>query len=300
MDNQPRLPPGFIAHIDHGHMSWIDANAQAAFSAQILLAMARTLDRLGEVRDLSDEVQALQNYVNRFMWDDQAGFYGDRRRDGGISPVKTIGAYWTLLAGIVPTDRLDRFVGHLRNPALFNRPHRIPALAADHPKYTGDGGYWCGGVWPSTNYMVLRGLTQNGYDDLAYEIGLNHVNEVVKVFQSTGTLWENYAPESAAPGQPAKGDFVGWGGLGPIAVFLEYVLGIRADVPNASLRWDIRNSSEHGVRRYPYGAGGLLDLHVQGRSDSTAEPKVKIQTNVPLTLTLTWPGGGRRTLQVAP
>jgi len=300
MDNQPRLEPGLVAHINHGHMSWIDATAQAVLSGRVLLAMAKTLDRAGEVRDLGDEVQTLKNHINQFMWDEQTNFYGDRRRDGSISQVKTIGAYWTLLAEIVPEDRLEGFISHLRNPRTFNRPHRIPSLSADHPEYRADGGYWRGGVWPPTNYMALRGLTRNGCDDLAYEIGLNHVAAVTKVFQNTQTLWENYAPETVAAGGWAKGDFVGWGGLGPIAVLLEYVMGIRADVPNATLTWDIRLTAEHGIRQYPYGAAGLLDLHVQRRSDPTQSPEVKIKTTLPLTVQLSWPGGGRRTLQVVP
>jgi hypothetical protein len=46
----------------------------------------------------------------------------------GLSEVKTIGAYWTLLAGVVPQERLTKFVGHLDNPAEFKTPHRVPAL----------------------------------------------------------------------------------------------------------------------------------------------------------------------------
>ena len=36
----------------------------------------------------------------------------------------------------------------------FNRLHRVPSLAANHPKYKDNGRYWQGGVWPGANYMV--------------------------------------------------------------------------------------------------------------------------------------------------
>jgi hypothetical protein len=52
--------------------------------------------------------------------------------------------------------------------------------------------------------QVLRGLTKNGQDELAYEIAANHHRAVVDVHQQTGTVWENYSPSSAAPGSPAK------------------------------------------------------------------------------------------------
>ncbi|MFZ4569919.1 MAG: trehalase family glycosidase [Bacteroidales bacterium] len=58
-----------------------------------------------------------------------------------------------------------------------------------------NGGYWRGSVWAPTNYMVLRGLTNYHRDSPAYEIALNHLNNVVEVFNRTGTLFENYAPE---------------------------------------------------------------------------------------------------------
>ena len=85
---------------------------------------------------------------------------------------KHIGAYWALLAECVPESRLAAFVAHLENPAEFNRPHRIPALSADDPDFSGMGGYWCGGVWPPTNYMVLKGLGKTGNADLAHQIAV--------------------------------------------------------------------------------------------------------------------------------
>src|SRR6185295_3293683 len=62
------------------------------------------------------------------------------------------------------------------------------------------------------------------------------------------------APESAAPGTPSKPDFVGWTGLPPIAVLLEYVLGLRPDAPARRLLWDVRLTDAHGVRRYRWAA----------------------------------------------
>jgi hypothetical protein len=217
----------------------------------------------------------------------QSGQEKDDKREG-LSEVKTIGAYWTLLAGVVPQERLAKFVRHLDNPNEFKTPHRVPALSRDHPKFAENGDYWNGGVWAPTNYMVpgirssrsmcalaptvwltvrlierdqvLRGLTKNGQDELAYDIASNHHRAVVKVYELTGTVWENYSPSRAAPGSPAKKyaalsrrsatsrsvltsvhspahrHFVGWSGLGPIAIFLEYVIGLRPDVESGTAR----------------------------------------------------------------
>ena len=41
----------------------------------------------------------------------------------------------------------------------------MPALAADEPGYTPDGQYWNGAVWAPTNYMVVKGLQDYGFED---------------------------------------------------------------------------------------------------------------------------------------
>jgi len=60
----------------------------------------------------------------------------------------------------------------------------------------------------------------------------------VKVFEQTGTLWENYAPNPLSLGNISRSDFVGWSGLPSVAVLFEYVFGLRTDVPKHILTWD--------------------------------------------------------------
>jgi hypothetical protein len=301
MDNQPRLriiddhhrpsdnqPLEFW---DTGHMAWIDTCLQAVFSARILLRMANVLGRQADVTDLQPETDNLTEIINATMWDDAKGFYYDRRADGSLSTVKTVGAFWALLAGVLPPDRLARLVGHLNDPVEFNRPHRVPSLSADHPSYHPLGEYWRGGVWAPTDYMVLRGLTQTGHHDLAHEIGCNHHTNVIKVFEQTGTVWENYAPESATQGNIAKDDFVGWSGLPPVAVLFEYVFGLRPDVLNNKLIWDVRLTEAHGVTKYPFGENGRLDLHCEARSSAQEKPVIQVKSNLPVTLEIYWEGG---------
>lgn len=299
MDNQPRVAPGYSPAHSPAHQVWVDACFQAILSAQTLAAMAARIGETAIEREMKDEAERLRRDVNERMWDDSTACYYDLRRDGSRSSVQTIGAYWALLAGAVPADRLDRFLAHLDDPAKFNRPHRVPSLAADQPGYHPTGDYWCGGVWPSTQYMLLRGLTHVGRDRLAHQIGRNHLDNVTRVFRDTGTLWENYAPESAAPGEPARGDFVGWGGIGPIAVLLEYVFGLRPQADRCRLVWDIRLLEAHGVERYPFGCTGLLDLRCAQRAAPDERPTIEATSTVPLDLELRW-DGGCEVLHIAP
>lgn len=294
MDNQPRLPEGFSPMFDHGHMTWIDTTFQQIFADGVLLKMAAELGRSEEVADLAEEAKYLAHYVNVHLWDDDEAFYFDRFRDGTLSNVKSIAAYWALLAGIVPGDRLSRFLAHLDNPREFKRPHRVPTLSADHPDYDHNtGGYWRGAVWSPTNYMVLRGLTQAGADAMAHEIAINHLSNVVETFNRTGTVWENYSPETPTHGA-AKKDFVGWTGLSPIAILLEYAFGLRPDAAQRGLLWDVRLLEAHGVERYPLGRDTELTLRCGARHSAAEEPAIEITGNRPVTLTYRWECGEKK------
>lgn len=294
MDNQPRQAPDQHPAFSHGWLSWIDACLQQILSARLLVSIGQELGQSDQVRDMRDEAQFLQQFINQNMWDERAGFYFDRRRDGSLGDVRTIGAYWALLAGAVPAERLERFLAPLSDPAQFAAPHRVPSLSRSDPAYDPAGGYWRGSVWPPTNYMVLRGLSEVGRDSLAHQIARNHLDNVVTVFQETGTIWENYAPESARPGKPARKDFVGWGGLGPIAVLLEYVIGLRPDARRGRLVWDIRLTEEHGVTRYPFASHGSVDLFCAARAGSTEAPRITARSTAPLTLEVRWDDGRQR------
>ncbi len=296
MDNQPRFPAQTREErlFHHGHLVWVDACLQQILSADLLSRMAGVLGRAAEVTDLQEEREHLSRVANERLWSEASGFYHDELPGGVLSEVKTIGAYWALLARVVPQERLARFVAHLEDSGAFDRPHLVPSLSADYPEYAESGGYWLGGVWPPTNYMLLRGLERYGYRRLAHEIGRNHTARVTRVFEKTGTLWENYAPEKTEPGEPARDDFVGWSGLGPVAVLFEYVFGLRADAANSRLLWDVRLLEEHGVRRYPLGAEGVLDLSCAARSSEQKEPLVCAESNVPVEILIRWKGGEKK------
>jgi hypothetical protein len=323
MDNLPRVRSSQHLQWGHDHMTWVDATFQAILSANSLLQMAGVLGKEDSLPDMLEERDRLVTYVNRNLWDENNSFYCDRFADGELSPVKHIGAYWALLAGCIPAARISDLVVHLENPSEFNRVHRIPALSADDPKYSDTGDYWCGGVWAPTNYMVLKGLDKIGWFDLAHQIAINHNDRVVRVFESdntpwTGaeqfrqffhlsdlkvddshTLWENYAPDSIAPGGHSKPGYVGWTGLPPISVLFEDIFGLVPDAPSNRLTWQIRLLEEHGVYRYPYGPTGALDLKCQSRMSKFDRPNLEIHSDVPFTLEIVWEGG-RETLKVEP
>ncbi|MEZ4645763.1 MAG: trehalase family glycosidase [Chloroflexota bacterium] len=278
MSNQPRVPDS-MHH--HRHWSWVDASMQAALTSTVLAQMATWLKQDELAASLMAERTQLAQMVNDLMWNGEQSFYQDVDRNGRFSRVKSVSAYWGLIdKGLVPEDRLVPFVQHLRDNWSFNLPHRVPSQAADSEGYNSQSGnYWRGAVWPPMTFMVLKGLRTVGQHKLAHEIALNHVQNVCDVYVHTDTFWENYAPETAAPGDPARPNYVGMTGVTPIAILLEDVIGLHVDWPLRRVSWDRRleTDGEYGVRNYPIGPDGTLDL-------TGNKEKLYIATDTPFTL----------------
>jgi glycogen debranching enzyme len=188
---------------------------------------------------LAKDRDALTAAINRYLWDEETGFYYDLQKDGRRSPVKTAAAFWALASGAASEHQAWRLVDQLQNPRTFKRLHRVPVCAATEEDYDPRGGYWRGSVWAPINTMILYGLEKYGRPQLAREIALNHLDAVAQVWKTTGAIWENYPPDSIGPGDADKKDFVGWSGIGPIRYLLRYAVGLVPDAPACRLLWNL-------------------------------------------------------------
>lgn len=298
MDNMPRVRSEYNPIYSNGHMEWLDTNLQQLLVDDCLLQIGFYTERWQEIEDLEDEMKFLKKHVNEYLWSDEDNFLHDRYADGTLCDTKGISAFWALQTDVLEKEKLDRLVAHLDDESEFNRTHRVPSLSADHPKYNEAGRYWQGGVWPGTNYMVIDGLWRRGYLQEAREIALNHYGCVFDVWKNTHTFWEYYAPEAEKEGFMARKDFVGWTGLPPIAVFIEYILGIKSDYADEKIEWDVTNLEAHGIDRYPFGPDGVVSLKAATRKDASEEPVITVETNVPFNLTILWGDGQTKTVRV--
>ena len=81
---------------------------------------------------------------------------------------------------------------------------------------------------------MIRGLQRTGQHALAARLARSYYACVAEVYQRTGTFWENYAPDAARPGQPAKPDFCGWSAIAPITLMREFIAPDRKFIPDAT------------------------------------------------------------------
>jgi hypothetical protein len=134
--------------------------------------------------------------------------------------------------------------------------------------------------------MVIRGLEKYGYNKLASELAMEHLQIVNEVFQTTDTIWENYSPDESKPGSKAKPDFVGWSGLGPILFFIEYGIGIKADALSNTITWKITSDKQVGIKNFRF--GGKTTTLLCDESNSNKKRKISVKSDSSYVLIIKW------------
>ncbi|MCW5982995.1 MAG: hypothetical protein KIT09_33200 [Bryobacteraceae bacterium] len=269
----------------------MDMSAQMVMQYNSLAFICEHLGLSDKAIRYKERATEIARRINLWMWDDADGSYYDVDDQGRKIKVKTIAAFWPLVAGVADEHMADALVRMLKDPNLFWRQTVFPSLAADHLFYNPTGAYWLGGVWAPTNYMVIKGLEQYGYEDFAIEAATRYLTALDAVYQKTGTLWEVYAPDDFAPATIANGfercepDFVGWTGLGPIALLIENILGLRVDGSNDHVTWRLSRTDRHGIERLRVGAAEI-SLLCNERPSPASVATIVVVTNRPVAITL--------------
>lgn len=241
----------------------------ASYQALAALHIARIAKEIGRddlAEFFNDQHRKIGEMVNSHFWDEEHEIYNDLNKEGKPITESTPGVlckhchmFWPLLAKIVPDNRINGIVKELTNPSSFYRRNGVPSLSADSEGYTGGplgyhggyhGQYWRGAVWPCIQNMVQEGLRNNGKYELAREIASKYFNAIIEVYQKIHDITENLAPDR--PLACGHGQFVGWGGIGPIANLIEYIIGLDIHVPEGTIIWRINQTAKHGIKNLKF------------------------------------------------
>jgi len=236
---------------------WVEMSAQMVIMYNNLAIICDELGLTEKASRYSTEARIIRDRVNKWCWNEVDGFYYDVLENGDQFKKKTIGGLWPLLAGIPSKEQAKKLISHLKNEKEFWRKIVFPSLSADEQEYKEHGGYWLGGVWAPTNVMVIKGLEKYGEEEFAEQASKRYLTGMYEVFKDSQTVYENYAPDHFAPGDPAKDDFVGWSGCGPIQLLIENVIGLRPDGANGFLVWKLRRIDRHGVEKLKLGTNTI-------------------------------------------
>ena len=261
MDNTSRG-----AGVGWGGILWVDAIAQQALSAKCIAALYDALgpEYAAESAKWRKEFARVAKEINDHYWCEEDGFYYDvRLSDGGFCKVRTPASLWPLLAGVATQAQADRVAKWFEDPMEFGGERPIPTVSRRSPGYdakTGD--YWRGGIWLPTGYMAIRALDAYGHRALADSLAKRIVALQDRVFRNyePHSIWECYAPEADEPstehGRRARHTFCGWSALGPVNLFIENHIGLRAcDTAAGVVEWDPPKDATYplGIKNLTFG-----------------------------------------------
>ena len=278
--------------------AWVGMSAQMVRQYRDLAFIADELGRRDQAKAFHARAEKLADRINRLMWDEEAGIYWNLNNDNSFAKCLTIGCFWPLMAGVPNKQQASRLKDHLMDTDTFYRKIPFATLAATEKKFNPKGGYWRGSSWAPTTYQAIKGLQRYGFEKEAAAATEKYLHGMAHVFEKTGTVWENYAPDFLERGNRSKRDFVGWSGCGPIALLFENVMGLRADAPNNRIVWRIRRTDRHGVERLRLG-DTTLSLACAQRDSATAPASVTLEADRKYEVEIVHPKG-TQTISLTP
>ena len=269
MDNTPRGRIGehaLVQRPNNPDMLWLDALCQQALSAKLISKM---FEKVGDAEN-ENKWQVLflgkKKLINDMYWDDEDGFYYDIDCNAHtFYKVMSIASYWTMTSETATKEQAEKLVKLLYDEKHFGGFVPFVSLSRSDSDFNPDGEYWRGAVWLPTAYATLRGLANYGYIKEAHQLAtalLEHMRRTYTDFEPH-TIWECYSPEAYKPATIETGeqklvrpDFCGWSALGPISIYIEFVLGFyETDAFSGVIKWakpDV--NGKIGIKNFRFGS----------------------------------------------
>lgn len=126
------------------------------------------LEYLSGVIGQSFDMPDLRARMNDYFYDEEIGYFCDRRLDGQRSFVEEPGCegyipFWT---GIATREQFARTRQLFEDETKFSTYIPFPTIAADNPKYDSNG-YWRGPIWLDQTYYGIRSFRNYGDSEAA-------------------------------------------------------------------------------------------------------------------------------------
>lgn len=268
MDNTPRgrkAPRDGKERPNDPDLLWVDAICQQALSARTIARLFKILGDTKSEAEWNEKYLAKKDTVNRYYWDSEDNFYYDINvNTHDFCKVMTVASYWALTAGIASDEQAAALAKRLSERETFGGDVPLISLARNDGDYFPDGRYWRGGLWLPTAYAALKGLSEYGFRDEVHEAACKIFRHMLATYREyePHTVWECYSPEAHSPACTTRSDkvsrpnFCGWSALGPISIYIEYVLGFHTvDAFKNTVEWAKPSTfaGEIGVKNLRFG-----------------------------------------------
>ena len=190
LDNSPRFDKALV-------LDAVDFSTFAALDMQYLSQIADELGLTDRADVWSARAAELTSQIHTLLWDETASFYFDRNMDGTLSDVRAATGFLPLLLDDLPVGRAARLVAALNDPAQFNTAFPVPSLSVSHPDWSTD--MWRGATWINLNYLIIRGLAEQGYVEESQALTEKTIATVDRYYRRYGVMFEFFDAKDERP-----------------------------------------------------------------------------------------------------
>ncbi|URM36026.1 MGH1-like glycoside hydrolase domain-containing protein [Flavobacterium anhuiense] len=173
----------------------VDLNSFLFAEKNYLSKMASVLKLNDEAKKWTNESDALKLKIQKQFWDQETGWFYDTTIDGKTL-IKAMGCegYCPIWAEVATAEQAKSAKNNMVDPASLNTFVPLPTLAANHPKFKPDNGYWRGPIWLDQSYFGINGLEKYGYTKEANELAYKLMHNAEGVMDKGTSIRENYQP----------------------------------------------------------------------------------------------------------
>lgn len=179
-----------------------------------MIELAHIIGREGDIPELQERMDAARRGLEN-LWDDENGFYYNRRTDTGefsrrIAPTN----FYALFSPDVTPQRQRRIADeHYFNPQEFYGEWMLPSIARNDAAYP-DQNYWRGRVWAPLNFLVYLALARTELADVRRDLAEKSAALFIKEWTEHRHVHENYSSISGEGCDSGNSDkFYHWGAL---------------------------------------------------------------------------------------
>ena len=189
----------------------VDLNAYLAYEYKLLEKIAKIIDQ-------PLELSVINTDVADYFFDEENGFFFDRRlKDGSFIVEFGCEGYTPFWTGIASQEQMDKAIVHFQDPHQFSTYIPFPTAAANNPKFMPNG-YWRGPIWLDQTYFAIKGLRNYGYNELADNY-TEQVFERLDGLTESAPIHENYDTHT---GGRLKAPHFSWSSAHLLMLYNEY------------------------------------------------------------------------------
>lgn len=181
---------------------------------QSMMELSKIIGRTEAIPKLQERMKrACEGLEN--LWDEEHGFYYNRRTDTGefsrrIAPTN----FYALFSPEVSVERQRRIADeHYYNPEEFYGEWMLPAIARNDAAFM-DQEYWRGRIWAPLNFLVYLALTRTSLADVRADLAQKSKKLFLKEWTCHCHVHENYSALTGEGCDSGNSDkFYHWGAL---------------------------------------------------------------------------------------